>query len=74
MRRVLGWFLVLLALVACSPDKPRFQSIDLTGADYAKGFSLLDMRGQTRTLADFKGKVVLVFLAIHSAPIFAPPP
>lgn len=72
MRRVLGWFLVLLALVACSPDKPRFQSIDLTGADYAKGFSLLDMRGQTRTLADFKGKVVLVFFGYTQCPDFCP--
>ena len=32
MRRFLGCLLVLL-LLACSPDKPRFQSIDLTGAD-----------------------------------------
>ena len=71
MRRVLGLFL-LLALLACSPQKPPFQSIDLTGADYAKGFSLPDQLGQARTLADFKGKVVVVFFGYTQCPDFCP--
>ena len=71
MRRVLGLFL-LLALLACSPQKQSFQSIDLTGADYAKGFNLPDQLGQTRTLADFKGKVVLVFFGFTQCPDFCP--
>ena len=71
MKRVIGFFM-LLALLACSPEKPRFQSIDLTGADYAKGFSLPDQLGQTRTLADFKGKVVLVFFGFTQCPDFCP--
>ena len=71
MRRVIGLFL-LLALLACSPQKQSFQSIDLTGADYAKGFSLPDQLGQTRTLADFKGKVVLVFFGFTQCPDFCP--
>ena len=71
MRRVLGLFL-LFALLACSPQKQSFQSIDLTGADYAKGFSLPDQLGQTRTLADFKGKVVLVFFGFTQCPDFCP--
>ena len=71
MRRFLGCLLVLL-LLACSPDKPRFQSIDLTGADYAKGFSLPDPKGQTRSLADFKGKVVMVFFGFTQCPDFCP--
>ena len=71
MKRVIGFFM-LLALLACSPEKPRFQSIDLTGADYAKGFSLPDQLGQTRTLADFKGKVVLVFFGYTQCPDFCP--
>ena len=72
MKRVLGCLLVLLALLACSPQKPRFQSIDLTGADYAKGFGLPDQLGQTRTLADFKGKVVMVFFGYTQCPDFCP--
>jgi len=72
MKRLLGWVLLVLALVACSPDKPRFQSIDLTGADYALGFSLPDAKGQTRSLADFKGKVVMVFFGYTQCPDFCP--
>jgi protein SCO1/2 len=72
MKRLLGWVLLVLALAACSPDKPRFQSIDLTGADYALGFSLPDAKGQTRSLADFKGKVVMVFFGYTQCPDFCP--
>lgn len=71
MRRFLGMFLVFV-LLGCSPEKPRFQSIDLTGADYAKGFSLPDPAGQTRSLADFKGKVVMVFFGFTQCPDFCP--
>ena len=71
MRRFLGLCLVLL-LLGCSPEKPRFQSIDLTGADYALGFSLPDPTGQVRSLADFKGKVVMVFFGYTQCPDFCP--
>ena len=50
-----------LALAACSDSKPKFNSIDLTGADYAKDFHLPDTDGHMRSLADFKGKVVAIF-------------
>ena len=50
---------------ACSPDKPKFNAIDVTGANYAKGFSLKDHTGQERKLTDFKGKVVVVFFWLH---------
>ena len=40
------------ALAACSPDKPSFSGIDITGADYANAFDLLDHNGQRRTLAE----------------------
>jgi protein SCO1/2 len=71
MKRFLGLCLVLL-LLGCSPEKPHFQSIDLTGADYAKGFSLPDPTGQTRSLADFKCKVVMVFFGFTQCPDFCP--
>jgi protein SCO1/2 len=51
----------MLFLAACTPNKPAFKSIDLTGADYAKDFSLLDQFGKTRSIRDFAGKVVVVF-------------
>ncbi|CAN5262256.1 SCO family protein [soil metagenome] len=59
-------------LAACSPDKPQFKSIDLTGADYAQGFSLLDHNGQLRTLKDFAGKVVVVFFGFTQCPDVCP--
>ena len=38
--RAAGLALCLLSLTACSPDKPQFKSIDVTGADYARELSL----------------------------------
>ncbi|WP_196869435.1 SCO family protein [Polaromonas sp. CG_9.11] len=59
-------------LTACAPDKPQFKSIDLTGADYAQGFSLLDHNGQLRTVKDFAGKVVVVFFGFTQCPDVCP--
>jgi len=59
-------------LAACSPDKSAFKSIDLTGADYAQGFSLPDHNGQTRTLKDFAGKIVVVFFGFTQCPDVCP--
>ncbi len=63
-------FAVLLA--ACSPDKPQFKSIDLTGADYAKDFALPDQNGQPRSIKDFAGKVVVVFFGFTQCPDVCP--
>jgi protein SCO1/2 len=59
-------------LTACAPDKPQFKSIDLTGADYAQGFSLTDHNGQLRTLKDFSGKIVVVFFGFTQCPDVCP--
>ncbi len=66
------------ALLAGCSDKPAdatasgFTSIDITGADYATGFQLTDHNGQQRTLADFKGKVVVVFFGYTQCPDVCP--
>lgn len=39
----------------------QFKSVDITGADYARDFSLPDQTGQQRTVKDFRGCVVAVF-------------
>lgn len=57
---------------ACSDAKPAFVGIDLTGADYAQGFSLPDHNGQLRTLADFAGRVVVVFFGYTQCPDVCP--
>ncbi|WP_246100635.1 SCO family protein [Tepidimonas alkaliphilus] len=58
-------------LAACR-DQPAFHGIDLTGADYAQDFNLPDAEGQRRTLADFRGKVVVVFFGYTQCPDVCP--
>lgn len=58
--------------IACSPDQPSFKGVDITGADYAKGFNLTDHNGQSRSLADFAGKVVVVFFGYTQCPDVCP--
>ena len=62
----------MLALTGCSDPKPEFKSVDITGADYAKNFSLTDHNGQLRTLQDFKGKVVVLFFGFTQCPDVCP--
>jgi protein SCO1/2 len=59
-------------LTACNPNLPSFKGVDITGADYAKGFSLMDHNGQVRSLADFSGKVVVVFFGYTQCPDVCP--
>jgi protein SCO1/2 len=59
-------------LVACSPQRPAFSSVDVTGAEYAKGFALTDHNGQLRRLTDFSGKVVVLFFGYTQCPDVCP--
>jgi len=63
-----------LALSGCERAAPphRFNAIDLTGASYAQGFNLPDFDGKPRTLADFKGKVAIVFFGYTQCPDACP--
>ena len=49
-----------------------FQGVDITGAAYGKSLSLTDQNGQPRTLADFKGKVTVVFFGYTQCPDVCP--
>ncbi len=57
---------------ACTPQQPVFSSVDVTGADYAKGFELTDHNGQVRRLNDFAGKVVVLFFGYTQCPDVCP--
>ena len=63
------------SLAACEPPgAPRadFKSIDITGANYASSLALPDQNGTPRTLADFKGKVTVVFFGYTQCPDVCP--
>ena len=63
---------LFIVLAACS-QKPEFKNVDITGSTaFGKDFSLLDPDGKTRTLADFKGKVVVMFFGYTQCPDVCP--
>lgn len=67
--------LAALSLSGCQkagPDKPAFKGIDLTGAEYARTLNLTDQDGRARSLADFKGKVLVVFFGYTQCPDVCP--
>ena len=61
-----------LLLAGCSTDGPAFTGVDITGASYATSFDLTDQTGQRRTLADFKGQVVVLFFGFAQCPDVCP--
>jgi len=63
---------VMSHLTACSDVAPKFTAIDITGANYARDFSLTDHNGQARTLKDFAGKIVMVFFGYTQCPDVCP--
>lgn len=82
-RRILSCVLAMAAAVtlggcdrqgeaAQAPAKAAFKNTDVTGLDYAKDFALPDYNGKMRTLADFKGKAVVVFFGYTQCPDVCP--
>ena len=49
-----------------------FKAVDITGADYAKDFDLADGKGRRWKLADFRGKVTVVFFGFTQCPDVCP--
>lgn len=56
----------------CQRGDPGFRSTDITGAEFGKDFSLEDQSGKRRSLADFRGKVVVVFFGFTHCPDVCP--
>ena len=67
-----GSALVIGMLPSCAPEGAKFNGVDITGADYARDFSLSDQQGQTRTMKDFQGKIVAVFFGFAQCPDVCP--
>ena len=63
-----------LVLAACtaSEHKEKFQASDVTGADWGRDFHLVDPAGTPRSLADYRGKVVMMFFGYTNCPDACP--
>lgn len=66
---------VMLATVivaGCAKEGPKFDASDITGASFGGDFALQDPQGRTRTLEDFRGKVVVMFFGYTNCPDVCP--
>ena len=75
MKKLFAVLALALALAACekiAPPPVSYQNTDITGLDYAHDFALTDHTGKARTLADFKGKVVVMFFGYTQCPDVCP--
>ena len=66
-----------LALTGCDrllgrASAPPFHSTDITGAEFARTLELPDADGRMRSLADWKGKAVVVFFGYTQCPDVCP--
>lgn len=61
-----------LALAACGPDAPTFKGSDVTGSAFGRDFALADHTGKPRTLADYRGKAVVLFFGYTQCPDVCP--
>jgi protein SCO1 len=72
MKRFLITLFTTLALVACA-DKPSFTATDITGASIGQApWSLQDVQGAAKTVADYKGKIVVIFFGFTRCPDVCP--
>jgi protein SCO1/2 len=72
LRTWVGLVFAAFALAGCEGSGPSFKNTDITGADYGKDFSLTDHTGKARTLADFRGKAVVMFFGYTRCPDVCP--
>ncbi len=72
MRLVLACLIALGVLLSGCEKPPAFKSTDISGVDWGKNFALTDHTGKARTLADYKGKVVVLFFGYTQCPDVCP--
>ena len=75
MKKLFAILAMALALGACdklASKPPSFTATDVTGLGYARDFKLTDHHGKARSLADFRGKVVVMFFGFTQCPDVCP--
>ena len=68
----LGLALCLGLTLAGCDGKPAFRNTDVTGVDFGGDFALIGHDGKARTLADFRGKAVVIFFGYTQCPDVCP--
>lgn len=63
--------LAAMALLAACAQEP-FSGTDISGAGYGRDFRLTDHNGKPRTIADFRGKAVVLFFGYTRCPDVCP--
>ena len=77
-RRILAWLAATPVLlpgcdrITGSKASSSFKGLDITGASYGRSFSLTDQAGRVRTLADFRGQVVMLYFGFVQCPDVCP--
>ncbi|MDN5752297.1 MAG: SCO family protein [Nitrosospira sp.] len=69
---IVVWSMTLFLVGCGNAVKPTFLSTDITGADFGRDFELTDPTGETRSLADFKGKAIVLFFGYTHCPDMCP--
>ncbi|MBS0326507.1 MAG: SCO family protein [Proteobacteria bacterium] len=64
--------LATVIVAGCAKEGPKFDASDITGASFGGDFALQDPQGRTRTLEDFRGKVVVMFFGYTNCPDVCP--
>ena len=63
-------------LSGCTSERadrtPKFNSVDITGGDFAGDFALPDATGRERTLGEFRGRAVALFFGFTQCPDVCP--
>lgn len=65
-----------IALLGCSKTEStavlNFEGNDISGSQLGKDLLMVDTQGQTRTLADYQGKVLMIFFGYTQCPDVCP--
>ncbi|CAM5223187.1 hypothetical protein CDEF62S_00032 [Castellaniella defragrans] len=69
---LLTGMLLSLQLAGCGHVKPSFKGSDITGTNLGSSLSMTDRSGHVRTLADYRGKVLIVYFGYTHCPDVCP--
>lgn len=72
-RRALLLATLAASVAGCGAEAPlSFKAADITGSEFGGDFELPDHNGKVRRLADFRGKVIIVFFGFTHCPDVCP--